>query len=67
MAQSITLQQNHKEGDVQYYKGQTVMLPDDTANWLRSIGLQQRAERIVLQDKPKVKDVAEKDAVKNRD
>jgi len=48
MLQEITLQQDHKEGDVQHYKGQTVMLPKETVEWLKSVGLAQRAEAVIV-------------------
>lgn len=43
---SITLTRNHKEGDVQYYAGQIVVLPDETVEWLISSSLAERASNV---------------------
>ncbi len=32
----VRLVMDHKEGDVQYYAGQTIVLPDESAAWLIS-------------------------------
>lgn len=61
---TVTLKQDHKQGEVQYYAGQTVQLPDDVAEYLIAVGLEQRAARlqivedapVVEQSKPAVKD-----------
>ena len=50
---SITLSQDHKEGSVQYFKGQTVSLPAETVDWLIETGLAERMNRVVFDTQAK--------------
>ena len=47
---SIVLKKDHKQGDVQYYAGQTVTLEDDVANWLAGVEISDKvASRELLE------------------
>lgn len=50
----VTLTMNHKEGDVQYYAGQTVTLPDESADYLIGAMLTKRAEQRIVESAPVV-------------
>jgi len=49
---SVTLSQDHKEGTVQYVKGQTVLLPKASADFLINAHLAKRAEEMVVTESP---------------
>ncbi|OYV99041.1 MAG: hypothetical protein B7Z62_02060 [Deltaproteobacteria bacterium 37-65-8] len=40
---TVTLAQNHKHGDTQYYTGNTITLPDEDADWLMQAVIETRA------------------------
>lgn len=44
----ITLEKDHKQGDTQYYAGQTVFLPKDVAEWLTGVKIEEKVKSRVL-------------------
>jgi hypothetical protein len=62
----VTLKQDHKQGDTQYYAGQSVPLPDDIADWLEQVTLADKLASRTL-DEPAQQDVQEQSAPQTSD
>ena len=47
----VTLKKDHKQGDTQHYAGQTVLLDEETANWLSNSEIAEKiASRVPIEE-----------------
>lgn len=56
----ITLEKDHKQGDVQHYAGQTVFLPKDVVEWLTGVKIEEKVKsRTVIEEVKPAEDAAD--------